>query len=70
MHDRPATAYQTQPCMEQDVAAALECLAKDVVMAVAFVPRVLEAQPLGVRTEPAPLQVCVANLDATPAHGT
>jgi len=41
----------------QDVAAALEGLAKDTIMAVASVPRILEAQPLVVRTEPTPQEV-------------
>ncbi len=44
-------------CMTQDVAAALEGLAKDIVMAVASVPRMLEAQPLAVRTEAMPKEV-------------
>ena len=45
-------------CTVQDVAAALEGLAKDVVMAEAAVPRIVAAtQPPAVRTEPAPPEV-------------
>ena len=53
----PSTELGPSLRATQDVAAALEDLAKDVVMAVASVPRILTAPPPAVRTEHAPQAV-------------